>query len=79
MRKKQSFLAKKICRFCGSVEQEQSLDYKNSSLLRSFITERGKILPSRVSGNCFFHQRLLAKEIKTSRAMALLPYSPMHI
>ena len=79
VRKKQSVLMKKICRFCGSKEHEADLDYKNIALLKNFITERGKILPSRVSGNCFFHQRVLSSHIKTARAIALLPYCPMHI
>ena len=65
----------KQCRFCGSVEQEQSVDYKNSSLLRGFLTERGKILPSRISGNCALHQRSMSRAIRKSRIMALLPYA----
>jgi len=77
--RKQWFMTQKQCRFCGSKDQEQSLDYKNSDLLRSFLTERGKILPSRVSGNCFYHQRLLSRHIKIARSMALLPYCPVHV
>ncbi|MBD3273574.1 30S ribosomal protein S18 [Candidatus Dependentiae bacterium] len=72
--RKQSYLSQKHCRFCADKEQEQFLDYKNANLLKSFLTERGKILPSRVSGNCFFHQRQLANQIKIARSMALLPY-----
>ena len=64
----------KQCRFCGSEEQELNLDYKNVPFLRSFLTERGKILPSRISGNCCLHQRKLSKIVKISRMMALLPY-----
>ena len=52
--RKKAFAGPKTCRFCANREQERSLDYKNINLLRSFITERGKILPSRVSGNCSF-------------------------
>lgn len=79
IRKKQrNFANKKHCRFCANSSQEQSLDYKNALLLRGFITERGKILPQRVSGNCFYHQRLLATQIKVARTMALLPYCPIH-
>jgi len=77
--RKQWYLTQKQCRFCGSKEQEENLDYKNSDLLRSFLTERGKILPSRVSGNCFYHQRMLSKHIKLARSMALLPYCSMHV
>ena len=65
---------KKHCRFCGGVEQINNLDYKNAEFLRSFLTERGKVLASRVSGNCSLHQRRLATVIKLSRSMALLPY-----
>ena len=65
---------KKHCRFCGGPEQEATLDYKNTNVLRNFLTERGKILASRISGNCAFHQRALGAAIKLSRTMALLPY-----
>ena len=77
--RKQWFSTQKTCRFCNNPDQVVDLDFKNSDVLRSFLTERGKILPSRVSGNCFYHQKKLAKEIKTARAMALLPYCPMHV
>jgi small subunit ribosomal protein S18 len=77
--RKQWFLTQKHCRFCGSKDQAGALDYKNSDLLKSFLTERGKILPSRVSGNCFFHQKQLSRNIKIARSMALLPYCPVHV
>jgi small subunit ribosomal protein S18 len=70
-----SFSPRKHCRFCGSVEAEQTLNYKNATLLKGFVTERGKILPSRISGVCTRHQRSLAHQIKKSRVMALLPYT----
>jgi small subunit ribosomal protein S18 len=73
--RKSSFGLKKHCRFCGSVEQEMNLDYKNSAFLRHFLTERGKILSSRISGTCCLHQRKLSRMIKKARVMALLPYS----
>ena len=76
--RKQSYLTQKHCRFCNDSELAKEIDYKNINLLRSFLTERGKILPSRVSGNCFFHQRHLSAQIKIARSMALLPYSTMH-
>ncbi len=72
--RKQGFGGSKHCRFCGSPEQEAHLDYKNANFLKSFLTERGKILPSRISGNCALHQRKLSTMIKQSRVMALLPY-----
>jgi small subunit ribosomal protein S18 len=65
----------KHCRFCVSDAQSNLLDFKNSTFLRSFLTERGKILPSRISGNCAAHQRNLACKIKNARIMALLPYA----
>ncbi len=70
-----SLFAGKHCRFCSSDAQAASLDYKNANLLKSFITERCKILPSRISGNCALHQRRLATEIKRARVMALLPFA----
>lgn len=76
--RKQSYLGKKHCRFCGKPEQEELLDYKNINFLRVFLTERYKILPSRVSGNCFYHQRRLSNQIKIARSMALLPFCAVH-
>jgi small subunit ribosomal protein S18 len=70
--------AAKQCRFCGKPDQVQSIDYKNAGFLRSFLTERGKILPSRISGNCALHQRQLSREIRKSRTMALLPYTAQY-
>ncbi len=72
--RKQSFSAKKRCRFESNPDLARDLDYKNVDLLRGFLTERGKILPSRVSGNSNFYQRKLARHIKLARSMALLPY-----
>lgn len=74
-RRRSGFQGKKHCRFCANDLNAASLDYKNSSMLRSFITERGKILASRISGNCAGHQRQLSSEIKNARVMALLPYT----
>jgi len=76
--RKQSYLGPKHCRFCGNADQEVLLDYKNTNLLRAFLTERNKILPSRVSGNCFFHQRFLSNQIKIARSVALLPFCSGH-
>jgi small subunit ribosomal protein S18 len=67
-----SFFRRKVCKFCT---QKLVADYKSSDGLRRFITERGKILPRRITGTCAKHQRLLAKEIKRARALALLPYA----
>lgn len=75
--RKTSFNQPKHCRFCAGKDHAVALDYKNSSLLRNFLTERGKILPSRISANCSKHQRTLTNEIKKARVMALLPYSAL--
>ena len=77
--RKQGFGGKKHCRFCGNVDQASFIDYKNSSFLKNFLTERGKILPARISGNCSKHQRALSCDIRKSRVMALLPYSTGHM
>lgn len=69
------FTAARHCRFCGNAEQLVFLDYKNIPFLRGFLTERGKILPARISGNCCLHQRRLSQMIKKARIMALLPFT----
>jgi small subunit ribosomal protein S18 len=63
---------KKFCRFC--VDKVKSIDYKDAKRLESFITERGKILSSRISGNCAKHQRRIAEAIKKARFVSLIPY-----
>ena len=63
---------KKVCIFC--VDHIEDIDYKDTAKLRRFITEKGKILPRRMSGVCSKHQRPLATAIKRARVMALLPY-----
>ena len=72
--RKQGYGAGKHCRFCSNAEILSHLDFKNATFLRGFLTERGKILPSRISGNCALHQRKLSMMIKQARIMALLPY-----
>lgn len=74
LRKKgRHFRRRKICRFC--VEKILYIDYKDQRRLRGFITERGKIVPKRISGNCAYHQRQLTTAIKRARHMALLPFT----
>lgn len=73
--RKQGSGGAKHCRFCGSPNQVRNIDYKNAAFLRVFLTERGKILPSRISGNCCLHQRELSGMIRKARTMALLPYT----
>jgi small subunit ribosomal protein S18 len=63
---------RKSCRFCA--DTTIGIDYKDPRLLRSFITERGKIVPRRISGNCSKHQRHISTAIKRARVIALLPY-----
>ena len=63
---------RKVCNFC--LEKAASIDYKDVAKLRKYITEKGKILPRRMTGVCSRHQRELAVAIKRARQMALLPY-----
>jgi small subunit ribosomal protein S18 len=65
------FFKKKVCRFCT---QKMKIDYKDGDALRRFVTERGKILPRRITGTCAKHQRSLALAIKRARVIALLPF-----
>lgn len=62
---------RKVCRFCAN--KDAVIDYKSINTLRDFITERGKIKPRRISGNCAKHQRILTTAIKRARIIALLP------
>ncbi|MDD3823265.1 MAG: 30S ribosomal protein S18, partial [Sphaerochaetaceae bacterium] len=61
----------KVCKFCT---QNLVADYKNPDLLRRYVTDRGKILPRRITGNCAKHQRALTLEIKRARVLAYLPF-----
>ena len=63
---------KKVCVFC--VDKVESIDYKDTAKLRRYITERGKIVPRRMSGTCAKHQRQLTTAIKRARQIALLPF-----
>lgn len=64
---------KKVCSFC--IDKVSQIDYKDTNRLRRYVTERGKILPRRISGNCAQHQRQLTTAIKRARLVALLPYT----
>ena len=64
---------RRVCSFC--VDKAEYIDYKDTAKLRKYITERGKILPRRISGNCAKHQRVLTEAIKRARIVALLPYT----
>lgn len=71
--KRRFHVRRKVCRFC--VDKAPFIDYKDLKTLKSFITERGKILPRRISGNCAGHQRELTVAIRRSRHIAMLPFS----
>ncbi|MEJ5187021.1 MAG: 30S ribosomal protein S18 [Candidatus Geothermincolales bacterium] len=64
---------KKVCYFC--TEKMEDIDYKDVELLKRFLSEKGKIRPRRVTGNCAQHQKKLSKAIKNAREMALIPYT----
>jgi small subunit ribosomal protein S18 len=70
--KKERRPKRKICNFCA--EKQTAVDYKDVSRLRKFVSERGKILPRRISGNCAKHQRLLTVAVKRARVIAFLPF-----
>jgi small subunit ribosomal protein S18 len=66
------FQRRKVCLFC--VDKIDYIDYKDMKRLRKFVTDRGKILPRRISGNCATHQRALTVALKRARNIALLPF-----
>ena len=68
---------RKVCRFCA--DKDIHIDYKDTRSLSSFITERGKVVPSRITGNCAKHQRQLTTAIKRARAVALLPFTTINV
>jgi len=74
-KRKQFFVRRKVCRFC--VDAKLLIEYKDVNTLRQFVTERGKIIPRRISGNCARHQRHLTRAIKQARLLALMPYTPL--
>jgi ribosomal protein S18 len=69
--KGKTFFRKKVCRFCAN---KAKIDYKDADALRRYMTERGKILPRRITGTCAKHQREVAKAIKRARSISLLPF-----
>jgi small subunit ribosomal protein S18 len=71
-RKRRVFHRRKVCRFCA--DASIVIDYKDPKTLRHFVTERGKIIPRRISGTCARHQRVLTAAIKRARTIALLPF-----
>ena len=69
---KHSRFKRKSCRFCAN--EKIAVDYKDADLLNKFVTDRGKILPRRITGNCAKHQRLISIQIKRARIIAILPF-----
>ena len=70
---KRSFQKKKVCRFCA--DKNMKADYKDFRILKQFTSERGKITPRRITGNCAKHQRDVATAIKRARILAFLPFT----
>ena len=70
--KRRRFGRRKVCKFC--VDKIDAVDYKDVKRLRTFVTERGKIIPRRISGSCARHQRQLTGALKRLRTVALIPY-----
>ena len=66
------FFQKKVCRFCS--DRAAGIDYKDAERLKRFLTEKGKIIPRRITGNCAKHQRMLSRAIKRGRHSALLAF-----
>ncbi len=64
---------RKVCRFCA--DKTMTIDYKDARKLGSFLSERGKIMPARITGNCSKHPRRLTLAIKLARTVALLPFT----
>ncbi len=72
-RRRSTFGRRKVCRFCA--DKTMPIDYKDARGLGHFVTERGKIIPRRITGTCCRHQRRLTTAIKRARVMALLPFT----
>jgi small subunit ribosomal protein S18 len=71
--RKKIFTRRKVCRYCA--DKSLVIDFKETKMLKNFITERGKIIPRRIYGTCAKHQRQLTEAIKRARQIALLPYA----
>src|SRR5688500_13499674 len=71
--RKRGFARRKVCRFCA--DRNVPIDYKDPATLKHFITDRGKIIPRRISGNCAKHQRKVSVAVKRSRMIALMPFA----
>lgn len=76
--KRRSFFSHKICRFCNNDQSKVYIDFFDVKALKPLISERGKIVPSRISGTCAKCQRILTRAIKRARSIALLPFAVEH-
>ena len=74
---KKRYIRKKFCRFCA--EKELAIDYKNAYMIKQFVSERGKMVPRRITGNCAKHQRKLTVEIKKARILALIAFTATQV
>ncbi len=75
IQKKRVYMRKKVCRFCQ--DPNLVINYKDPKLLKNFITERGKIMPRRMTGTCAYHQRKLRESINIARHIAFLPFTTL--
>jgi len=73
LKRRRSFRRQKVCKYC--VDKIEVVDFKDVKRLRGFVTDRGKIIPRRISGNCAVHQRQLTRAIKRARSIAMLPFA----
>lgn len=74
---RRGFQKRKVCRFCKN--KDLTIDYKDAKALRPYITERGRIMPRRISGSCAKHQRMIAEAIKRARNLAIIPFTAISI
>jgi small subunit ribosomal protein S18 len=73
LKKKRTYQRPKVCKFC--VDKIEAVDYRDARRLRNFVTDRGRMIPRRISGNCAIHQRQLTRAIRRARSVALLPFT----
>lgn len=76
-KRKSYYQKRKVCRFCS--DKNLAISYKDFNTLRYFVSERGKIIPRRISGTCAKHQRRIAMAIKRARVMSILPFTAVSV
>ena len=72
---KKTFKRRKVCRFCADKIEAADISYKDVQKLKHYTTDRGQIIPRRISGNCARHQRALSRAVKRARIVALMPFT----